>query len=112
MNPGIEKLKEAVEIKADIARQEATMWTVVAEALALLGEAESEVKEPPRPVVDASRANKYLTMKEVVEYLGISRNTLYLIRKAGMLTPIKMHSRAVRYHIDEIEAYIRSRIRQ
>jgi AraC-like DNA-binding protein len=80
MISGIAKLKQAAEMKANIARQEAAMWNVVVEALTLLGQPKTEKAEPPRPIVEAVRANsinKYLTMKEMAEYLGISRSTLF-----------------------------------
>ena len=51
---------------------------------------------------------EYLRNKELSEKLGISRNTLYLYRKAGM-PYISMGPKCLLYDLDEVIKWFQSR---
>ena len=54
--------------------------------------------------------DKLLTTKEAARYLGISEAFLERDRWAGARIPyVKVGSRAVRYHPQDLEAYLKSR---
>jgi hypothetical protein len=47
----------------------------------------------------------YLNAKQTAFHLGISETTLRALRAAGRGPLGRMHARALRYHIDDIEAW-------
>ncbi len=57
--------------------------------------------------------NRLLTTKEAAKFLGVSAAFLERDRWADARIPfVRVGSRAVRYEIETLEAYIRSRIRK
>lgn len=57
--------------------------------------------------------NKLLTTKEAARFLGVSEAFLERDRWAGAEIPfVRVGSRAVRYQISELEAFVRSRVRK
>lgn len=60
----------------------------------------------------ASRAAKgtpFLNPKQAVFYLGLSVRTLQEYRTAGTGPRFRRHSRHIRYHIDDLEAWSQRR---
>ena len=57
--------------------------------------------------------NRLLTTKEAAKFLGVSAAFLERDRWAGAQIPfVRVGSRAVRYEIETLEAFVRSRIRK
>ena len=57
--------------------------------------------------------NNLLTTKEAARYLGVSAAFLERDRWAGAEIPfVRVGSRAVRYQLSELEAFVRSRVRK
>ena len=57
--------------------------------------------------------NRLLTTKEAARYLGVSAAFLERDRWAGAEIPfVRVGSRAVRYQVSELEAFVRSRVRK
>jgi excisionase family DNA binding protein len=57
--------------------------------------------------------NRLLTTKEAARFLGVSEAFLERDRWAGADIPfVRVGSRAVRYQISELEAFVRSRVRK
>lgn len=57
--------------------------------------------------------NRLLTTKEAARYLGVSEAFLERDRWAGARIPfVRIGSRAVRYELSALEAYVRSQIRR
>lgn len=57
--------------------------------------------------------NHLLTTKEAARYLGVSKAFLDRDRWAGAKIPfVRIGSRAVRYELSALEAYVRSQIRR
>lgn len=57
--------------------------------------------------------NKLLTTKEAARFLGVSEAFLERDRWAGAEIPfVRVGSRAVRYQLSELEAFVRSRVRK
>ena len=56
---------------------------------------------------------KLLTTKEAARFLGVSEAFLERDRWAGADIPfVRVGSRAVRYQLSELEAFVRSRVRK
>ena len=56
---------------------------------------------------------KLLTTKEAARFLGVSEAFLERDRWAGAEIPfVRVGSRAVRYQVSELEAFVRSRVRK
>ena len=53
----------------------------------------------------ARKTCPFLTIKQVAFHLGLSRDTLRRMRRAGLGPKCRMHGHAWRYHIDDIEAW-------
>jgi excisionase family DNA binding protein len=63
--------------------------------------------------VEAEMQTQLLKTKQAAEYLGLSKAFLERDRWAGAKVPfIKIGDRAVRYRIDDLNAYIESRTRK
>jgi hypothetical protein len=61
-------------------------------------------------VARAARAKKgspFLSTEQAGFYLGLSARKLQQMRSAGEGPPFRRHSRYVRYHIDELDAWSR-----
>ena len=58
----------------------------------------------PGAIQKATR-KKWLTTAEVMELLRCSRPHVQYLRDSGQL-PYRQHRRSIRYHIDEVEAYL------
>lgn len=57
--------------------------------------------------------NRLLTTKEAARFLGVSEAFLERDRWAGAKIPfVRVGSRAVRYELSALEAYVRSQIRK
>jgi len=57
--------------------------------------------------------DKLLTTKEAARFLGVSEAFLERDRWAGAEIPfVRVGSRAVRYQVSELEAFVRSRVRK
>lgn len=57
--------------------------------------------------------NNLLTTKEAARFLGVSAAFLERDRWAGADIPfVRVGSRAVRYQVSELEAFVRSRVRK
>ena len=57
--------------------------------------------------------DKLLTTKEAARFLGVSEAFLERDRWAGAEVPfVRVGSRAVRYQVSELEAFVRSRVRK
>ena len=57
--------------------------------------------------------NNLLTTKEAARFLGVSEAFLERDRWAGADIPfVRVGSRAVRYQLSELEAFVRSRVRK
>lgn len=57
--------------------------------------------------------NNLLTTKEAARFLGVSAAFLERDRWAGADIPfVRVGSRAVRYQLSELEAFVRSRVRK
>ena len=53
---------------------------------------------------------KFIRVREIVERYGISKATAYNYVKAGFLKPYKLTAGTVLYSVNEIEAFINSRL--
>ena len=61
---------------------------------------------------EARGHDRLLTTKEAAAYLGVSAAFLERDRWAGAKIPfVRIGSRAVRYQLSELEAFVRSRVR-
>jgi predicted DNA-binding transcriptional regulator AlpA len=63
-------------------------------------------------VVRAARARKgspFLTPDQAAHYLGLKVKTLYNLRWQGRGPHFCKHSRFIRYHIDDLEAWSRGK---
>jgi hypothetical protein len=75
----------------------------------------SGVARGREPVMDddigrAARAKKgspFLSTEQAAFYLGLSARTLQTMRAAGTGPGFRRHSRYVRYHIDDLDAWSR-----
>lgn len=66
-------------------------------------------------VVRAARARKgspFLTPDQAAYYLGLKVKTLYNLRWQGRGPHFRKHSRFIRYHIDDLEAWSREKAPQ
>jgi excisionase family DNA binding protein len=61
--------------------------------------------------VDTTRASPYLTYDEAANYCRVERTTLYRAKRAGRLRASGPGS-AVRFHRDDLDAWMRSRNRK
>jgi excisionase family DNA binding protein len=52
--------------------------------------------------------DELMTLKEVMDYLKISRSTVFRLMDAGKLTSIKLGYRTIRFKRSEVEALIDS----
>jgi excisionase family DNA binding protein len=104
----IATLKEAASLKAQLARQEAAIWDMVAGAFRSHLQSLEEPKKalhtvvPERESVRSYTERACLDTKEAARYLGISRGTLYKMRSAG-LKHIKI-GKLARYRIEDLDA--------
>ena len=53
---------------------------------------------------------QFIRARELVERYGISKATVYNYVKAGFLKPYKLTAGTVLYSVNEIEAFINSRL--
>ncbi|MBN9144623.1 MAG: DNA-binding protein [Novosphingobium sp. 63-713] len=53
----------------------------------------------------ARRTCPYLTAKQAAYHLGLARMTLKRMRQNGTGPRSRLHGRALRYHIDDLEAW-------
>lgn len=51
----------------------------------------------------------YLTSKQTAFHLGIAHSTLRALRRTGQAPVGRLHGRAWRYHIDDIDAWSTAR---
>ena len=58
---------------------------------------------------DYEQQESMLTLREVEEMLGISRQALHNIRKAGLLKGMRVGLRAIRFAREDVEAYLAAR---
>lgn len=61
---------------------------------------------------DDPRKSPFLTTHQAAEYIGLKRRTLEKMRVTGDGPPYRKHGRYVRYRIDELEAWSKSRARR
>ena len=59
----------------------------------------------------ARNACPYLSTKQAAYHLGLSPKTLKNMRARDAGPPCRMHGRACRYHIDDIDAWSQTRRR-
>ena len=62
-------------------------------------------------IVRAQRAKKgspFLSTEQAAFYLGLSARKMQAMRRAGTGPAFRRHSRYVRYHIDDLEAWSRA----
>jgi excisionase family DNA binding protein len=57
---------------------------------------------------NGTRGIRLLSYREVAELCGVSRRTIQRAVQAGKLRPLRITPRAVRFHPDEIQAWIQS----
>lgn len=55
---------------------------------------------------DNTTSSEYLTVEDVLEYLGISRTTLWKLRKEGKLTTYMIGERAIRFKQKEVQQLV------
>jgi hypothetical protein len=53
----------------------------------------------------AARGSPFLTTQQAAFYLGLSARTLQEYRTAGTGPLFRRHSRRIRYHIDDLDAW-------
>ncbi len=53
----------------------------------------------------AARGSPFLTTQQAAFYLGLSPRTLQEYRTAGTGPRFRRHSRRIRYHIDDLDAW-------
>ena len=53
----------------------------------------------------AKKGSPFLTTEQAAFYLGLSARKLQLMRAAGNGPGFRRHSRYVRYHIDDLDAW-------
>jgi hypothetical protein len=59
-------------------------------------------------IARAQRAKKgcpFLSTEQAAFYLGLSARKMQALRREGAGPPFRRHSRYVRYHIDDLEAW-------
>ena len=62
-------------------------------------------------IVRAQRAKKgspFLSTEQAAFYLGLSARKMQAMRRAGTGPAFRRHSRYVRYHIDDLDAWSRN----
>jgi hypothetical protein len=57
----------------------------------------------------AKHGSPYLNTDQAAHYLGVSKRFLQKLRTAGEGPVLRRHSRIVQYHIDDLDAWSRSR---
>jgi predicted DNA-binding transcriptional regulator AlpA len=57
----------------------------------------------------ARKGSPFLTPQQAAHYLGLKVQTLYSLRWKGTGPRFRKHSRYVRYHIDDLDAWSRER---
>ena len=55
----------------------------------------------------AKKGSPFLTTEQAGFYLGLSARKLQAMRRDGEGPPFRRHSRYVRYHIDDLDAWSR-----
>ena len=59
---------------------------------------------------DAAPKIRLLSTRQVCEALGASRQSLWRWRRQGLLSPVKLSERKIRYHASEVEALMQNGI--
>lgn len=82
-------------------QDQGTVFQAVAEAPRerwkdIIAVAKGEKKRRPRPIMP----------KEAAEMLGVCRRSLTRYEKKGILTPIRISSKKIRYDLNEVEALL------
>jgi excisionase family DNA binding protein len=54
-----------------------------------------------------SEKDELMTVQEVIDYLKISRQTLFRLRKNGVIQTYKVGERGLRFKRSEIESYVK-----
>jgi excisionase family DNA binding protein len=54
--------------------------------------------------------NKYLRDKEVAQYLGVAKSTIWLFSKQGKIKAIKLSDRVTVWARSDLDAFIASRM--
>jgi len=94
------KLKEAIEIRSTIAKNENALWQKISEALQLYLIHQGKIKEGT-----SDNSKGYLNTKQAAEYLGLKYGTLHGWRFNGTGPKYIKMGGAVRYRIDDLEDF-------
>ena len=110
------KLKEAADSRVQIARLEVFCWQRISSAMqeaSYYAGKWPEIKKPPRVQVQEPmpvNTNRYVTIKEACQFLGISRTTIYRLMSEGQIPYTKMGGHATRYHLQDLETFARKSV--
>jgi len=69
-----------------------------------------EIRKPPKFNMQESlpaNTNRYVTIKEACQFLGISRSTIYRLMSEGQIPYAKIGGHATRYNLQDLETYAR-----
>ena len=61
---------------------------------------------------NAKKGSPFLSTAQAAFYVGLSRRTLEKMRVTGRGPSYRKHGRYVRYHIDDLDSWSKSRARQ
>lgn len=97
--PGIDQVRDAMLARARVGSVTVTEGQD-GSILATFGEVSQGADMPTGPL---------LTLDEAAERLGVSRSTLKRLTAAGEIRTVRVGRRAVRFHADDLDAYIAGR---
>lgn len=60
----------------------------------------------------AKKGSPFLTTAQAAHFIGLSRRTLEKMRVQGGGPQYRKHGRYVRYHIDDLDAWSKSRLKR
>ena len=104
MNEVLTKLKEAAEIKANIAKLESLVWSKISEALNLYTQIQ-KTPEQKRTQSKETQANVYLDTKGAAKYLGLGVGTIHGWRFYGTGPKYVRMGRSIRYRVEDLEDF-------
>ncbi len=104
MEEVIEKVKEVIQIKAGIAKQENLLWQKAIEALDVYLKYQQKLPKP-KLASSVNEPDRYVDTKGAAKYLGLSVGTMHGWRFYGTGPKYIKMGRSVRYRIEDLEDF-------